>query len=122
MENCKVIAITNQKGGVGKTTTAVNLGVGLASSGKRVLLVDADPQGSLTVSLGIEIKHENVFRAVLADMVAEFCIASVKDAITTADALVHFADFSGFTPNVDESSLKSMITSWHNDAERSEVK
>ena len=55
-------------------------------------------------------------------MVSEFCIASVKDAITTADALVHFADFSGFTPTVDEGSLKSMITSWHNDAERSEVK
>lgn len=71
---------------------------------------------------GVEIKHETVFCAVLSDMVSQFCISSVKDAITTADALVHFADFSGFTPVIDESSLKSMITSWHNDAERSEVK
>ncbi|MDE6897898.1 MAG: AAA family ATPase, partial [Lawsonibacter sp.] len=58
MDKCKVIAVTNQKGGVGKTTTTVNLGVGLAQQGKRVLLVDTDPQSSLTVSLGVKDPDE----------------------------------------------------------------
>lgn len=58
MNPCKITAITNQKGGVGKTTTTVNLGAGLARAGKRVLLVDADPQANLTVSLGIKTPDE----------------------------------------------------------------
>lgn len=47
-----VIAVVNQKGGTAKTTTVENLGVGLAREGNRVLLIDADPQASLTISLG----------------------------------------------------------------------
>ena len=58
MENCKIIAIANQKGGTGKTTTACNLGYALAETGCRVLLVDFDPQANLSMSFGIERPDE----------------------------------------------------------------
>ena len=59
---CRVIAVSNQKGGVGKTVSCVNLGIGLAQEGKKVLMIDADPQGSLTISLG----YEEPYSALLA--------------------------------------------------------
>ena len=77
MNHCKTIAIVNQKGGVGKTTSTVNLGVGLAQAGSRVLLVDDDPQHSLTISLGIRNADEDLDTTLATAMEAEIRDESV---------------------------------------------
>lgn len=77
MDKCKVIALANQKGGVAKTTSTVNLGVGLANQGHRVLLIDADPQGSLTISLGVKNPDD-----------LDASLATVMDAVIDDELIV----------------------------------
>ena len=85
----RVIAIVNQKGGVGKTTSTINLGASLAAAGKRVLLVDFDPQGALSVGLGVKVNEAKptVYELIMSKQDVTFEDVVIRDAAKGVDLL-----------------------------------
>ena len=102
---CRTIAIANQKGGVGKTTTCVNLGIGLARAGKKVLLVEADAQGSMAVSLGIQEPDEldvtlvNIMEKIIND-----------EDVEPGEGIIHHEEGIDFIPaNIELAGLETSL-------------
>lgn len=102
---CRIIAIANQKGGVGKTTTCVNLGIGLARAGKKVLLVEADAQGSMAVSLGIREPDEldvtlvNIMEKIIND-----------EDVEPGEGIIHHEEGIDFIPaNIELAGLETSL-------------
>ena len=101
-KTAKITALCNQKGGTAKSTTTLNLGIGLAREGKRVLLADLDPQGSLTASLGYQ--HPDRMENTIADILGRIVSG---DPVSPGEGLIHHAEGVDLLPaNIELSGLE----------------
>ena len=104
--NLRILAITNQKGGVGKTTTAINLGTALAAVGENVLIIDLDPQGNASTGVGVppEARHITAYDVMVGQ--ATLAAASIQTAVPGLSIVAANADLVGIESELKEDAAK----------------
>ena len=114
MSRTRIISLTNNKGGVGKTTSTLNIGVGLANRGRRVLLIDLDPQASLTISLGLNSKNfldKSIVQVLTKQKDVKECLFKIRENvyIIPSNKLLNDAEDLIKGKNFRESILKNAL-------------